>query len=108
MAKMSQDPKPDIFTYADFDLHALCRRASILRQSVSCVCYPGQRPASGSFNWAIFVSFDDGVRWVFRSPHSRTFMPIELGMKLLASEAATLRYLKAHSDIPVPEVYDYW
>lgn len=35
-------------------------------------------------------------------------MPMELGMKLLASEAAILRYLKAHSDIPVPEVYDYW
>lgn len=35
-------------------------------------------------------------------------MPLDLGVKLLASEAATLRYLKAHSDIPVPEVYDYW
>ncbi|KAJ5700465.1 hypothetical protein N7536_003478 [Penicillium majusculum] len=30
-----------------------------------------------------------------------------MGIKLLASEAATLRYLGAHSDIPVPEVYDY-
>lgn len=29
-------------------------------------------------------------------------------MKLLASEAAVLRYLRAHSDIPVPEVYNYW
>ncbi|RJE17989.1 hypothetical protein PHISCL_09669 [Aspergillus sclerotialis] len=34
-------------------------------------------------------------------------MPMEVGMKLLSSEAATLRYLKSHSDIPVPEVYDY-
>ncbi|EAW13452.1 uncharacterized protein ACLA_054990 [Aspergillus clavatus NRRL 1] len=34
-------------------------------------------------------------------------MPMELAMKLLSSEAATLRYLKSHSDIPVPEVYDY-
>jgi hypothetical protein len=33
---------------------------------------------------------------------------MEMGIKLLASEAATLRYLEAHSDIPVPEVYDYW
>lgn len=29
-------------------------------------------------------------------------------MKLLASEAAVLRYLRAHGDIPVPDVYDYW
>ncbi|KAL3471246.1 hypothetical protein BJX99DRAFT_266924 [Aspergillus californicus] len=101
------DPRPDIFTYADFDLQALCRQASTLRQGASCACNPDQRPASGSFNWAVFISFEDGVRWVFRSPHERAFMPMEMGMKLLASEAATLRYLKAHSDIPVPEVYNY-
>ncbi|KAJ5638779.1 hypothetical protein N7528_001169 [Penicillium herquei] len=34
-------------------------------------------------------------------------MPMETAVKLLASEAATIRYLKAHSDIPVPEIYDY-
>lgn len=105
---MSSDLKPNIFTYAEFDIQALRRQASTLRRGISCVCDPGQRPASGSFNWAIFISFEDGVRWVFRSPHTRTFMPIEMGIKLLASEAATLRYLGAHSDIPVPEVYDYW
>ncbi|KAJ5227976.1 hypothetical protein N7489_008684 [Penicillium chrysogenum] len=104
---MSPNSKPDIFTYADFDLQALCRQASKLRQGVSCACDPDQRPASGSFNWAIFISFEDRVRWVFRSPHHRTFMPMEMGIKLLASEAATLRYLRAYSDIPVPEVYDY-
>ncbi|KAE8149431.1 kinase-like domain-containing protein [Aspergillus avenaceus] len=104
---MSPNSAPEIFTYADFDLQALCRRARTLRQGVSCVCNPDQQPNSGSFNWAIFITFEDGIRWVFRSPHHRTFMPIELGMKLLASEAATLRYLKAHSDVPVPEVYDY-
>ncbi|RAK89063.1 hypothetical protein BO79DRAFT_194936 [Aspergillus costaricaensis CBS 115574] len=104
---MSSDSKPAIFTYADFDLQALCRRASTLRQGISCTCDQDKYPASGSFNWAIFISFEDGVRWVFRAPHPRTFMPLEMGVKLLASEAATLRYLKVHSDIPVPEVYDY-
>lgn len=34
-------------------------------------------------------------------------MPLEIGTKLLASEAATLRYLGTYSDIIVPEVYDY-
>lgn len=105
--EMSSDSKPDIFTYADFDLQALCHKASTLRQGVSCVCRPDQRPCSGSFNWAIFISFEDGIRWVFRSPHPRPFISIEIGMKLLASEATTLRYLRAHSDVPVPEVYNY-
>ncbi|PYI03526.1 hypothetical protein BO78DRAFT_463224 [Aspergillus sclerotiicarbonarius CBS 121057] len=104
---MPPSPSPKIFTYGDFNLEAMCRRASALRQGLSCTCDPDQRPASGSFNWAIFLSFEDGIRWVFRSPHHRTFMPIEMGKRLLASEAATLRYLRAHSDIPVPEVYDY-
>lgn len=106
--KMSPDLKLNIFTYAEFNIQALRRQASTLRRGISCACDPGQRPVSGSFNWAVFISFEDGVRWVFRSPHARTFMPIEMGIKLLASEAATLRYLRAHSDIPVPEVYDYW
>jgi aminoglycoside phosphotransferase (APT) family kinase protein len=96
-----------VFAYRDFDLQALCRLASALRQGVPCACDPEKRPASGSFNFAIFISFEDGVRWVFRSPTSTT-LPLEQEEKLLASEAATLRYLKAHSDIPVPEVYDYW
>ncbi|KAJ6143544.1 Aminoglycoside phosphotransferase [Penicillium samsonianum] len=104
---MSPNQNPQIFAYAKFDLHALCRQASALRQGVPCAYNPDERPATGSFNWAIFISFEDGVRWVFRSPHSRSFMPMEMGMKILASEAATLRYLRPYSDIPVPEVYDY-
>ncbi|KAJ5108556.1 hypothetical protein N7456_005231 [Penicillium angulare] len=99
--------KADIFTYADFNLQALCRKASTLRQGVTCTCDPGQRPSTGSFNWAIFVTFEDKVRWVFRSPRSRASRALEMDMKLLASEAATLRYLRSQSDIPVPEVFDY-
>ncbi|KAJ5987968.1 hypothetical protein N7481_003178 [Penicillium waksmanii] len=103
-AKSSSD---GVFLYRNFDLQALCRRASALRQGIPCACDPEQHPASGSFNWAVFISFEDGVQWVVRVPHLRSFMPDEQAEKLLASEAATLRYLKAHSDIPVPEVYDY-
>ncbi|KAJ5414168.1 hypothetical protein N7509_000795 [Penicillium cosmopolitanum] len=103
----SKSGSDKVFLYRKFDLQALCRRASALRRGVPCVCDPEQHPASGSFNWAVFISFEDGVRWVFRAPHPRDFMPEEQAEKLLASEAATLRYLKAHSDIPVPEVYEY-
>lgn len=104
-SEMPSIPRPNILTYANFDRQALCRQASTLRQGVSCACNPDQRPVSGTFNWAIFILFEDGVRWIFRSSHPRDFLPMEMGMKLLASEAASLRFLKAHSDVPVPEVY---
>ncbi|KAE8152071.1 kinase-like domain-containing protein [Aspergillus avenaceus] len=104
---MSQHPQPKIFTYAHFNLEALCHRVSKLRQDVPCVSTADQRPASGSFNWAVLISFDDGIRWVFRSPHRRFSMPLEVVMKLLASEVATMRYISAYSDIPVPEIFDY-
>jgi hypothetical protein len=107
--KMSPARKSGIFMYSDFDIQALCRRASELRMGTPCICNPDQRPASGSFNWAIFLTFEDGVRWVFRSPRNQSYiMPMETSLKLLASEAATLRYIKSHSDIPIPEVYHYW
>ncbi|KAL2846312.1 hypothetical protein BJX68DRAFT_256522 [Aspergillus pseudodeflectus] len=55
---MSRSQKPEIFTYADFDLEALS-------------------------------------------------MPSEIGRKILASEVVTLLYLRAHSDILAPELFDY-
>ncbi|OJJ89569.1 uncharacterized protein ASPGLDRAFT_63040 [Aspergillus glaucus CBS 516.65] len=79
---------PPIFTYAKFDVQALCRRETALRDEIECACDVNQHPASGSFNWAIRISFEDGTRWFLR-------------------EAATLQYIKASSDIPIPDVYDY-
>ncbi|RLL94479.1 hypothetical protein CFD26_102709 [Aspergillus turcosus] len=97
-----------IFRYAKFDVEALCRLASALRQGIPCTCAMNKLPATGSFNWAIFVSFEDGIQWVLRSPKRQSELTSsELDLKLLASEAATLRYLRLKSDIPVPEVYHY-
>lgn len=67
--KMSPKPNPRVFTYTEFDLGALCRSANSLRQGIPCACDSDPRPASGSFNWAVFISFEDRVRWVFKSPH---------------------------------------
>jgi hypothetical protein len=61
---------------------------------------------AGSLNWAVFVSFDDGVKWVLRSPR-RSFLSDEYASRILLSEVATLRYIKAHSQVPVPEVFAY-
>lgn len=58
----------EIFRYANFDVQPLCHLASELRQGKNCSCDMNQLPAGGSFNWAIFLSFDDGVEWGFRSP----------------------------------------
>ncbi|KAF2191286.1 hypothetical protein K469DRAFT_720275 [Zopfia rhizophila CBS 207.26] len=66
-----------------------------------------QKPKSGSLNWAIILSFDDGVEWVFRSPRTHYGLDEETAGVLLASEAATLKYIRKHSSIPVPEVYSY-
>ncbi|KAF5003578.1 hypothetical protein FDECE_9892 [Fusarium decemcellulare] len=67
-------------------------------------------PKNGSLNWVIFVSFKDGIEWVFRSPKSGLhtgFHSDETASEILISEASTLLYLKAHTSIPVPEVYAY-
>ncbi|KAG8410336.1 hypothetical protein J3459_017146 [Metarhizium acridum] len=66
-------------------------------------------PKCGSLNWVIFITFDDGIEWVFRSPtagHNR-FYSDETASKIVESEAFTLMYLKARTSIPVPEVYSY-
>ncbi|KAK2807855.1 hypothetical protein FQN50_005244 [Emmonsiellopsis sp. PD_5] len=100
--------KPNIFRNATFEVDALCRLASSLRQGRVCSCDVNQTPADGSFSWVVFLTFDDGVEWVFRSPHDDgAIRSTETNNTLLASEAATLKYIKSHSAIPVPEVYAY-
>lgn len=97
-----------IFQYAEFDIDALCRMASSLRDGQKCSCDPGQIPKSGSFNWVVNILFDDGVEWVLRSPRNGAeIVSDDTNISLLASEAATLKYIKAHSSIPVPEVFAY-
>lgn len=59
-------------------------------------------------NWAIFVSFDDGLDWVFRSPRSgSTFVSEESAQKMLLSEVATLKFLREQTSVPIPEVYSF-
>ncbi|KAI1059410.1 hypothetical protein LB506_012681 [Fusarium annulatum] len=60
-------PRPRIFRWAKFNLEALLMLAEKLRGR-SCTCDESQVPKSGSLNWVIFITFDDAVEWVFRSP----------------------------------------
>lgn len=98
----------NLFRHATFDVHALRQLASSLREGRPCSCDITQVPADGSLYWAAFLVFDDGVEWVFRSPWRDGAIRSEKTIQdLLASEAATLKYIKSYSDIPVPEVYTY-
>lgn len=72
-----------------------------------CTCNDSQTPKAGALNWAIFLEFDDGVEWVFRAPCSSYAAAQGVTGRLLASEAATLKYIREHTYIPVPEVFYY-
>ena len=100
--------KEKIFRYATFNLKALLDLAQKLRGR-PCTCDVSKLPKFGSLNWVIFVSFDDGIEWVFRSPRTglSAILTDESASKMLISEASTLKYIRAHSSIPVPEVYSY-
>lgn len=98
--------KDMIYYFADFNLEALLSLSARLR-GCPCTCDVSQMPRTGSLNWVIFISFDDEVEWVFRSPRSRGFYSVETASKIVVSEASTLIYLKAHTSVPVPEVYSY-
>ncbi|KAG5826408.1 hypothetical protein H9Q74_003502 [Fusarium xylarioides] len=100
-------PRPRIFRWAKFNLEALLILAEKLRGR-SCTCDETKVPKSGSLNWVIFLTFDDCVEWVFRSPRYDTHMfSDETASKILISEASTLKYLESHCQIPVPKVYSY-
>jgi hypothetical protein len=101
-----QLPDANIFLHAKFNLQALLRLAERLRNR-PCSCNLSQKPLSGSLNWVIFLTFDDGVEWLFRSPRTYYGLDEEIAGRLLASEAATLKYIKENSSIPVLEVFSY-
>ncbi|KAJ5588917.1 hypothetical protein N7537_011595 [Penicillium hordei] len=107
MDQVTGKDKFPIFQYSDFDVSALCQLAGKTRK-LACTCDLNQRPMRGGFNWAVFVSFVDGIQWVLRSPaYNHPDLSERSVVKLLLSEAATLRYLKIYTDIPVPDVYSY-
>ena len=105
---ISKHERAAVFQYADFNVLALCRLVSKLRGGQYCFCDTSQVPSCGSFNWTILISFHDGVEWVLRSPRDDgVIQSDEINLLLLASEAATLMYIRANSAIPIPEVFAY-
>lgn len=101
--------KPKIFRHSHFNIDALLALAGAIRNQ-PCLCDTSKPPLAGSLNWAVVVTFNDGVEWIFRSPRPpRHGGPSDdLASDLVASEVATLKYIRSHSSIPVPEVFAYW
>lgn len=95
-----------IFAYAKFNLDALLSPVTKLRGQ-PCVVDKLMRPKTGSLNWAIFLVFDDGVEWVFRSPRRSAIITDPSVLKMVISEASTLMFLKTHTSVPVPDVYSF-
>ena len=95
-----------VFQHARFNLQAVLQLAKQLR-NIPCSCDLSQKPKSGSHNWAILLSFNDGVEWLFRSPRTSYGVDEDIAGILLASEAATLKYVRMNSSIPVPDVFYY-
>ncbi|KAI9149378.1 hypothetical protein HJFPF1_11430 [Paramyrothecium foliicola] len=100
--------KDNIYYFAHFNLDALLALSETCRGR-PCSCDVSQTPKSGCLNWVIFITFDDGVEWVFRSPRDDLidFYKDETSSKILLSEVSTLLYLKANTSVPVPDVYSF-
>ncbi|XWW94505.1 hypothetical protein V2A60_002448 [Cordyceps javanica] len=96
------------FRHATFNLAALLALAGELRGQ-RCTCDRTAAPKTGSMNWVIFVSFDDGLDWVFRSPRTGIDSTVSdnSASKMLLSEVATLKLLGKQTAVPVPEVFSF-
>lgn len=55
----------------------------------------------GSFNWSCRIKFDDGVQWMVRFAVPGRIMD---GDEKITHEAATMRFVKEKTNIPVPSV----
>ncbi|ATY58947.1 kinase-like domain [Cordyceps militaris] len=103
---MPVQQRPNIQEHSDFSVAALLCLAERLR-GLPCECDTAQRPVFGAFNWAIFLHFQDGVVWVFRSPDQNSFESSQLITDVLASEVATMKLVREMTSIPVPEIFHY-
>ncbi|KAJ3487425.1 hypothetical protein NLG97_g6414 [Lecanicillium saksenae] len=94
-----------VFKYARFDLDALLSLAAQIRGQ-PCCCDVTRAPKAGSMNCVMFISFEDGLDRVFRSPKTgaHAIMSDESARKMLLSEVATLRFLRRRTAVPGPEV----
>ena len=66
-----------------------------------------KEPSTGCLNWVVFLTFSDGIQWVFRAPQSNIQLSDEAMEKQLPSEVATMKYLRDNTTMPVREVFSF-
>ena len=81
------------------DLNILCQLASNLHGGVDCQV--SEQFTFGSENVIREIVFKDGNIWIARL----YFRAVEAGM--VRSEAITMKYVKEHTTLPVPDVFGY-
>ena len=99
---------------AQVDLEGLRSIASSLRNGRKCTI--SDRYTCGAYNLVFEVLFDDGISWIarLRSASPMQVVSQELVFEsptykqhIMESEVATMKYVRQHTSIPVPEVYAY-
>ncbi|KGO63638.1 Aminoglycoside phosphotransferase [Penicillium italicum] len=85
-----------------FNVSGLKRLAALAVQKKETDIIEFEKLAEGGFNRTFLITMRDGYRFVARIPYPAT----EPKFLLVASEVATLGFLRAHG-IPVPEVLGY-
>ncbi|KAH9905127.1 hypothetical protein F4778DRAFT_695209 [Xylariomycetidae sp. FL2044] len=93
------------------DSSKLCTRASLLRGGIPCTADLSKRNLSsmmGGQNCHAEITFQDNVKWLARFRLAKTSSPpVEARDHILQSEAATMIFLRKHTRIPVPEIFDW-
>lgn len=80
----------------------------VLLNPLDMCCSISPIPKCGSYNLAYLVTFMDGVQWVARVPgHGHAGRWGELEKRKMDSEYSTMRYVRARTAIPIPDVF-YW
>ncbi|KAF8816734.1 hypothetical protein BYT27DRAFT_7237737 [Phlegmacium glaucopus] len=80
----------------------LCAAASRLKADVECRL---GGTIVGGFNVLFEIVFADGITWLARCPLTYNCSSEDASDILMQSYAATLKYIKLHTSIPVPEVF---
>ena len=96
------------------DLDGLRTIASNLRGGQNCTII--DKYTCGAYNLVFEIRFDDGISWIARlrsaSPmqvvsQELVFESPKYKQHITESEIATMKYVRQHTTIPVPEVYSY-
>ena len=96
--------------FANIQFSKIAEVASRLNSGKQCVVTPG-RFAFGGLNVVVEVGFEDDVVWLCRvgwanRPGSEEFTD-KYVEAMMESTVTTMRYLKSHSSLPIPEIYAY-